>query len=234
MCALYKKLCSSKIHALLLLLVPSLGRADMGSAGGFALLFGIGIAIWMACVLLIFFALRKKFSTGKRIAIASSLFLLPFVKGPFDAIRESLYGTTPQRVTEITRAPMTVYGVPFPKGSRVVYQDSGGSFGKMAIRALHEIHSPSPVLLGNVHISAFIYIPNNEHNFVRVILSENETVDGVACRDTTLHLDGKTPRLHSCFLATPHLIAGRAYAAGVFVFTKLDDSTHELVVQVAP
>jgi hypothetical protein len=37
----------------------------MGSAGGFALLFGIGIAIWMACVLLIFFALRKKFSTGK-------------------------------------------------------------------------------------------------------------------------------------------------------------------------
>lgn len=212
----------------LLFLFPLTSNAGVGSLGSVAVTaLKIFAALWGSATLAIFLLLRRKLSLVKCFGW-SMLFLFSPVLLQALAI---LWGVTvgyalgaigTDRV-EHTRAPLTVYGVVFPLGSRIEYEQTGGFFGWRAERALQHISGPHPVLLGNIYIDGFTYIPNNSGNTIRLRLSAGQTVDGWPCGgDTTVDVGHGAPRLRSCFLAAPHMWRGKLVPAGTSVYVTPD------------
>lgn len=212
---------------LLLALFPAVSHAEAGELGGIAelalkifLVVGIGLALlWIGLSLLLFLRVLRKKSWGKRLGW-SVLFLFSPVLLALMFLGFFVLGDSPSQVTEITRKPLTVYGVTFPPGSTASYEQTGGLFGWQMQRTLQEIHGPGPVLLGKLRIDGFIFIPNNSGNEVRLELSAGSTIDGWPCSDTTVSLEPKGPVLQSCFLAAPHKWQGQMMQAGAFVMPK--------------
>jgi len=183
-------------------------------------------ALWGTATLVVFLLLRRKLSLAKCLGSSVLFFISPGLLLALAVLwsfaMKYSFGEGEIYKTKHTREPLAVYGVDFPSGSRVEYEQTEGFFGWRANRTLRHIHSPHPVLLGNIHIDGFIFIPNNYGNTVRLLLSDGQTLDGWPCGETTVNIEHGTPRLESCFLAAPHTLRGKLVPAGTYIYATPD------------
>ncbi|MDB0571402.1 hypothetical protein LBW59_11540 [Ralstonia solanacearum] len=204
--------------SLLLVLFPLTSRADVGSLGGVVVIaFTIFATLWAFLALIVFLSLGRKLSLRKRFGWATLFLLSPVLLLGVELLAEYASGEGITRKTEITREPLMMYGVTFPPGSQADYEQTGGFFGGHAQRTLQHIRSPHPVLLGDIHIDGFIFIPGNSGNTIRLLLSAGHTIDGWPCNDATVQIEQGRPILLSCFLAAPRMWHGRLAPAGAYV-----------------
>ena len=206
---------------LLLFLLPTTSYAQIGPHPENLVYFLIGLCIaWVILTLLILLVclLRcRQWSMWMRLGLPVVFFFSPILLFGLPFLEDYAFGKIPRSKTEITHMPTEVYGVTFPPGSEASYQQEGGFFGWHAKRTLIAIHSPHPVLLGNLSISAFIEIPSFSGNQARVILSEDETINGMPCGNTVVNLTPSGPTLDSCKLLKPIRQGDKLLPAGMTV-----------------
>ncbi|WP_338641563.1 hypothetical protein [Burkholderia pyrrocinia] len=203
--------------ALLLALVPSVSRAEAGELGGIAMAAFTGAsAFWVVMTLLVFLLLLRRMPMPKRVACTALFFFLPVLLCGAELLREYALDGYHDR-EEVTIRSQEVLGVTFPPGSHAVYNGDGRFFGWGAKRTLQSIHSPRPVLLGNVPIDGLIFIPENCCDRARAEVSAGTVIDGWPCGDTNFDLTPAGPALRSCFLAAPVTWHGKQWPAGSFV-----------------
>ncbi|OWJ57689.1 hypothetical protein [Paraburkholderia caledonica] len=204
--------------ALLLSLFPSASRAEAGELGGIAAAAAIVLLeTWVLLTLFAYLVVFRHLPRRKRRSRTLLFFCFPVLLIGGQALWEYAFGDYTSFPTVITKKPMEVSGVNFQPGSRAKYEQTGGFFGWGANRVLQEIHSPHPVLLGNVPIDALTFIPNNCCDEVTAEVSENTIVDGWPCGDARFQLTPAGPALESCFLAAPQMWRGKELPAGYFV-----------------
>ncbi|MDP9651653.1 hypothetical protein [Paraburkholderia caledonica] len=206
------------VSALLFLLLPTVSHAEAGELGGVAV-FAVTVCslIWVTLTLLVFLLFRRRLPILKRIGLSALFLFLPVLLLGGEFLKEYAFGEYTSTRTEVTTKSSDVLGVTFPPGSHAEYEQTGGFFSWGANRTLHAIHSPRPVMLGNVSINAMIYIPENCCGQVRVEVSENVNINGWSCGDATFDLTPAGPALRSCFLTAPRRWRGQQYLAGAFV-----------------
>lgn len=210
--------------ALLLFLLPTTSYAQVGS--GNLVYWAVGFFIfcllaWVILTALVFRACLRRYrqqSMWKRLGLPVLFFFVPvlLVWSSF----QDPFGGSIRFYTEITNKPVEACGVTFPPGSEAKYQQTGGFFGWRAKRTLTDIRSPHPVLLGNIKISGIIYIHNYCPSTARVILSENQTIDGWPClagRDVTITLTPSGQALRLCSLSEPHRWGEKLLPAGTHI-----------------
>ena len=208
----------SRALLLLLTLFPLTSRADVGSLGGVVATAGMIVAtLWAFATLFVFFLLGRKWSLRKRLGWTALFCLSPVLLVGLALLAEIATGEGISDKKEVTREPMTVYGVLFPPGSQIEYDQTGGFFGWHANRTLQNIRSPRPVALGNIRIDGFIFIAGNSGNTVRVLVSAGQTIDGWSCGDTSVNIEQGKPVLVSCFLTAPRMWRGQLVPAGTFI-----------------
>ncbi|WP_414448041.1 hypothetical protein AB4851_00925 [Burkholderia sp. 22PA0099] len=202
-----------------LALFPSASRADVGSLGAVAMAaFTVFVAIWGGLTLFVGLWLCRRLSVVKRLAWSALFFCLPAIYLAVSLLSSYALGEGTRLRTEVTKQPLEVSGVTFPPGSTADYEQTGGLFGLGAQRTLQAIRSPHPVPVGNVFVDAFIFIPQNSGDTVRVDLSPGQTIDGWPCGgDSTLHLTPAGPKLAACFLAGSREWKGRLLQPGAYV-----------------
>ncbi|MDR0242222.1 MAG: hypothetical protein LBJ65_11535 [Burkholderia sp.] len=205
------------LPALPLALFPSVSHAEAGELGGIAMAaLTVASVIWIVLTVLMFVLVCRRLPMPKRLACSVLFFFMPFLLLGGELLREYALGGYVER-PEVTTQPQEVLGATFPPGSRAVYNGEGGFFGWGAKRTLQSIHSPRPVLLGNVPIDGLIFIPENCCDQARAEVSAGTVIDGWPCGDTMFDLTPAGPALRSCFLAAPVTWHGKPWPAGSFV-----------------
>ncbi|MDO3623344.1 hypothetical protein Q3O98_19905 [Ralstonia pseudosolanacearum] len=204
--------------ALLLVLFPLTSHADVGSLGGVvATAFTMFATLWGTLTLFMFLLLGRKLALGKRLGWTALFLLSPVLLLGLALLAAYALGEGITDKTEITREPVMVYGVTFPPGSQIDYEQTGGFFGWHAERTWQHIRSSHPVPLGNIHIDGFIFMPQNRGNTIRLLLSAGQTIDGWPCGDTTVNIEQGKPILLSCFLTAPRMRHGQLMPAGAYI-----------------
>lgn len=203
--------------ALPLALLPTMSHAEAGDVGSLAVVvLAVYLAIWVAVTVAVFLFLRRRLPMPKRLACTVLFFFLPALLLGGALLKDYALDGYSDRA-EITTKPLEVLSVTFPPGSHAVYNGEGGLFGWGAKRTLQSIHSPRPVLLGNVPIDGLIFIPENCCDRARAEVSAGAVIDGWPCGDTNFDLTPAGPALRSCFLAAPVTWHGKQWPAGSFV-----------------
>ncbi|AXF25594.1 hypothetical protein CUJ89_34665 [Burkholderia pyrrocinia] len=198
-------------------LFPSVSRAEAGELGGIAMAaLTVASVFWVVLTLVVFVLLRRRMPILKRLACTVLFFFLPALLLGGELLKEYALDGYSGR-DEVTTQPLVVLGATFPPGSHAVYDGAGGFFGWGAKRALQSIHSPHPVLLGNVPIDGLIFIPENCCDRARAEVSAGTIIDGLPCGDAVFDLTPTGPALRSCFMAAPVLWRGNQLVAGSFV-----------------
>lgn len=201
------------------MLLPSTSYADVGSLGALGLAaFTVLVAIWGGLTLFVGLWLCRRLPVLKRLAWSVLFFCLPAIYLAVSLFASYALGEGTRLRTEVTKHPVAVSGVTFPPGSTAEYEQTGGVFGLGAQRTLQSIRSPHPVPIGNLRVDAFIFIPQNSGDMVRVDLSPGQVIDGWPCGDdSTLHLTPSGPKLAACFLSGSHEWKGRVLRPGAYV-----------------
>ena len=206
--------------ALLFALFPAMSHAEAGELGGIAVFAATAACvIWSVLTLLLFFLILRRVPMLKRIAASVFFLFSPILLLGAAVVEEIAFGESTTQKTEITKKPMVVLGATFPPGSRAEYDQRGGFLGWHADRTLQAIHSPYPIMLGNIPINGMIYIANNSTGEARVELSPGGNVNGWPCdSDTMLNLTPTGPTLRSCYLVAPYTWHGKMYPQNTYVY----------------
>jgi hypothetical protein len=212
------------IAPLALLLGPTACYAEAGELGGVAVLAAWVLgAIWLVLAGLLYLGLRwLKLSSAKRAAIALFAFAAPFLLLGGATGVGFLIGGLGMQTTGNSSVPVTIAGVTFPAGSRVLYEQTAAR-GFWNRRPVSVLYSAVPATIGLVKITGLKTSDDGSPFEVSVQLNEDQNINGWLCRQginewMDLSLTPAGPLLRSCWLAGARKIGAVSWPEGANVF----------------
>ncbi|MFM0596482.1 hypothetical protein [Paraburkholderia dilworthii] len=195
----------------LLLSIPAvcMGYGDsVGAAGILMFLLKVAAGGWILICVTVFFLMHKTV-LWKRWVYSIALFVAPAVALAIDIGSEYLAGEAGDQTELTATRPVTVAGVTFPTGSRIVYEQTDSSRWHKRIA---QAESDQVLRLGTLKIIGLRQDNSDDERF-DIELAEDQSIDGWTCASavgfwTTVSLPQhqSEPHLQSCWLAQSRIV----------------------------